>query len=129
MNSDKAGTGFGRYLQAIRLEKGISLEKVSEETRIGLTALKAIEQEAMAELPAEVFLKGFLRAYSKFIGADGDEVIRRYESQREVTRRISSVQGEPQTLSTGSFWKFLVALMIWGLVILFSSVGQALLDG
>ena len=49
MTSETVTTGFGRYLQAVRLEKGITLEKVSEETRIGLGTLKAIEQEALAE--------------------------------------------------------------------------------
>ena len=47
MTGDTADTGFGRYLQAIRLQRGITLEKVSEETRIGLGILKSIEQEAL----------------------------------------------------------------------------------
>ena len=123
MSSETAGAGFGRYLQAIRLQRGISLEKVSEETRIGLGTLKSIEQEALDELPAEVFLKGFLRSYSKFIDADGDEVIRRYESQRDVNQRIIHIEQMPQKLSTGSFWKFVLALLILVLVMLVSVFG------
>ena len=123
MSSETAGAGFGRYLQAIRLQRGISLEKVSEETRIGLGTLKSIEQEALDELPAEVFLKGFLRSYSKFIDADGDEVIRRYESQRDVNQKIIHIEQMPQKLSTGSFWKFVLALLILVLVMLVSVFG------
>ncbi len=123
MSSDTADAGFGRYLQAIRLQRGITLEKVSEETRIGLATLKSIEQEALDELPAEVFLRGFLRSYSKFIGADGDEVIRRYESQRDVNQKITHIEQMPQRLSTGSFWKFVLALLILMLVMLVSIFG------
>ena len=123
MSSDTAGAGFGRYLQAIRLQRNITLEKVSEETRIGLGTLKSIEQEALDDLPAEVFLKGFLRSYSKFIDADGDEVIRRYESQRDVNQKITHIEQMPQRLSTGSFWRFILALFILLLVMLVSIFG------
>jgi cytoskeletal protein RodZ len=124
MDSDTSGAGFGGYLQAIRLKRGISLEKVSEETRIGLGTLKAIEQEALDELPAEVFLKGFLRSYSAFINADGDEAVRRYESQRDVNRKISSIEQMPKKLSTGSLWKFILALLVLALVIFISVFGM-----
>jgi len=124
MDSNTAGTGFGGYLQAIRLKRGISLEKVSAETRIGLGTLKAIEQEALGELPAEVFLKGFLRSYAAFVDADGDEVIRRYESQRDVNSKISSIEHVPKKLSTGSLWKFILALLVLALVIFISVVAM-----
>jgi cytoskeletal protein RodZ len=124
MDGDTSGTGFGGYLQAIRLKRGISLEKVSEETRIGLGTLKAIEQESLDDLPAEVFLKGFIRAYSAFINADGDEAIRRYESQRDVNMKISSIEQMPKKLSTGSLWKFILALLVLALVIFISVFGM-----
>lgn len=128
MTSDTAGTGFGRYLQSIRLQRGITLEKVSEETRIGLGILKSIEQEALDELPAEVFLKGFLRSYSNFIDADGDEVIRRYETQRDVNQKITNIEQMPQRLSTGSFWKFALALLVLALLMFASIFGIQLLN-
>ena len=72
MESDKESLSFGRYLQAIRLEKKISLEQVSQQTRIGLGNLLLLEQEDHEQLPAEVYVKGFLRSYAKAVGADGD---------------------------------------------------------
>lgn len=120
MDSETAGAGFGGYLQSIRLKRGISLEKVSEETRIGLGTLKAIEREALDELPAEVFLKGFLRSYAGYVNADGEEVIRRYESRRNIDHKISSIEQVPKKLSTGSFLKFILALLVLALVIIIS---------
>jgi cytoskeleton protein RodZ len=84
-------------MQAIRLEKKISLEQVSQQTRIGLGNLLLIEQEDHERLPAEVYVKGFLRAYAKSVGADGDEVIRRYESCHEVPCKKYPVQTSPAT--------------------------------
>ena len=89
MNSEHLTTSFGRYLQAIRLEKKISLEKVSAQTRIGIGNLLLIEQEDHERLPAAVFVKGFLRSYADVIGADGDEAIRRYESRLVVVQKIA----------------------------------------
>ena len=100
MNSNKKSLSYGRYLQAIRLEKKISLEKVSAQTRIGLGNLLLIEQEDHEGLPAEVFVKGFLRSFAVAIGADGDEAVRRYESKLDVVHKIAESEaslGKPGT--------------------------------
>ena len=92
MKPEQDSLSFGRYLQAIRLEKKISLEKVSSQTRIRRSNLLLIEQEDHENLPAEVFVKGFLRSYADAIGADGDEAVRRYESQLDVVQKITKTQ-------------------------------------
>ena len=89
MKSDKESLSFGQYLQSVRLEKKISLEQVSDETRIGLGTLKLIEKEEHENLPAKVFVKGFLRAYARAIGADGEEAVQRYESRLSVIKELS----------------------------------------
>ena len=45
MKTEKESFSFGRYLQSLRLEKKINLEKVSEETRIAISNLQLIEKE------------------------------------------------------------------------------------
>jgi cytoskeleton protein RodZ len=69
---------FGRYLQTVRLERGLRLEAVAEETRIAPSTLKAIEAEDFDRLPPDVFLKGFLRAFARAVGADEREAIALY---------------------------------------------------
>lgn len=78
MAKSKNYLSFGRYLKNMRLEKGIHLATVSKETRVGIHNLALIENEDHAHLPAEVFVKGFLRAYAKAIGADGDRTLELY---------------------------------------------------
>ena len=111
MESDKESLSFGRYLQAIRLEKKISLEQVSEQTRIGLGNLLLIEEENHEQLPAQVYVKGFLRSYAKAIGADGDEVIRRYDSCLEVVQKISDSESASKGIGRGIWWKLLISLV------------------
>lgn len=87
MTDNQTSLSFGRYLKAIRLEKGIDLKSVSDETRIGIDILLQLEEESHDQLPAEVFVKGFLRAYAKAVGADGDEAVRRYTSVRAIFKK------------------------------------------
>jgi cytoskeletal protein RodZ len=104
---DKATLSFGRYLQAIRLEKAISLEMVSNETRIRKDMLALIEEENHNKLPSAVFVKGFIRAYAKAIGADGDEAIRRYNSRLQVIQKIQKSENDLKK-STIKFWPRLI---------------------
>ena len=112
MESDQEPLSFGRYLQAIRLEKKISLEQVSQQTRIGLGNLLLIEQEDHERLPAVVYVKGFLRSYAKAIGADGDEVIRRYESRLDVVEKISGSEFSSKKTARGIWRKLLVSVVL-----------------
>jgi cytoskeletal protein RodZ len=89
MKTEKESFSFGRYLQSMRLEKKISLEKVSEETRIAISNLQLIEKEALEALPDEVFVKGFLRSYASAIGADGDEAVKLYEARLNMVSRLT----------------------------------------
>jgi cytoskeletal protein RodZ len=110
MDNDRISTSFGRYLQAIRIEKGLSLDTVSKETRIRLESLLQIEEEDFKKLPDEVFVKGFLRAYAKAVGADGGEAIRLYESRLVVTKKIAESEADLKR-SSKKFWpRLLLAL-------------------
>jgi hypothetical protein len=110
MSDDKESLSFGRYLQAIRLEKNISLEQVAAQTRVGLGNLLLVEQEDHEQLPAEVFVKGFLRSYAAAIGADGDEAVRRYESRLDVVQKIAESETIDSKSQTRLGRKLIIAL-------------------
>ncbi len=117
MDADKESISFGRYLQAIRLEKKISLEQISQQTRIGLRSLLLIEEENHEQLPAEVYVKGFLRSYAKAIGADGDEVIRRYKSCQVVVQKSTESESSNIGIAHGIWWKLLISLVLLVVII------------
>ena len=107
MKSGKESFSFGRYLQAIRLEKKISLEKISEETRIATGNLQLIEKEDLEKLPDEVFVTGFLRAFARAIGADGDEAVQLYKARLEMEVKLASA-GSVLPKSSMVLWRNLI---------------------
>lgn len=89
MKAEKELFSFGRYLQTIRMEKKISLGKVSEETRIAVRNLQLMEKEDLEALPAEVFVRGFLRAFARAVGADAGEAVRLYDARLKLEKELS----------------------------------------
>jgi len=70
---------LGDLLREAREAKGISLEQVEKTTNIRTKLLQALEQEAYEELPAPVFVKGFLRNFARALGLDPDQVVALYK--------------------------------------------------
>jgi len=69
---------FGDKFRKAREKKGISLEDVSNVTKISSRNLQAIEQEHFDQLPGGVFNKGFIRAYAKHVGLDDEQAVSEY---------------------------------------------------
>ncbi|MGD2185892.1 MAG: DUF4115 domain-containing protein [Desulfobacterales bacterium] len=107
MKTEKESFSFGRYLQSIRLEKKISLEKVSHETRIGMGNLQNIEKEDLEALPAEVFVKGFLRSFARAVGADEEEAVRLFQARLRMESTLAGA-GSFSGRSSMKFWRHLV---------------------
>jgi cytoskeletal protein RodZ len=107
MKTEKESFSFGRYLQSIRLEKKISLEKVSEETRIGRSLLQIIEKEDLEALPAEVFVRGFLRSFARAVGADEGEAVRLYQGRLNMENSLADA-GSFSGQSSIKFWRYLI---------------------
>ena len=112
MESSSEQASFGQYLHAIRVEKRISLDQIAEETRIAVRNLEAIDREDPQGLPPEVFLKGFLRAYARAVGADGDEAVRRYDAHRTMTRKMEDAGRQPERGRSSMRWKLTAALAL-----------------
>jgi flagellar biosynthesis protein FlhG len=81
------GDFTGEALRRIRAARDISLETICEITKIRKFHLECIEAEQFSELPAAVFLRGFLRAYAQCMGLDTDEVCRDYMSRYDEWER------------------------------------------
>jgi cytoskeletal protein RodZ len=71
---------FGEYLKSLREEKGISLEEVSERTKIATSNLNFLENDHYELLPPKVFVKGFIRSYVDELGLDPEEALKRFDA-------------------------------------------------
>jgi DnaJ-class molecular chaperone len=68
----------GKMLKQIREKMGVDRKTISMETRISLKILEWIEEENVEQLPAQVYLKGFLKGYAQCLGLDPKKVIEDY---------------------------------------------------
>jgi cytoskeleton protein RodZ len=71
----------GAYLRSVRQAKQGSLEEMARATRVSTYQLEALESDRFSELPAPVFVKGFIRAYCHFLGEPADEALGRYRDR------------------------------------------------
>jgi cytoskeletal protein RodZ len=70
--------GLGAYLRSAREQRGLDIRDVALQTRISITFLKALEEEDFSKLPGEVFVKGFLKNYGRFLNLPEEEVMKRF---------------------------------------------------
>jgi cytoskeleton protein RodZ len=71
-------TGIGPALRKARLLRGKSLEEASRETHIRADYLRALERERFDSLLGDVYVRGFLRSYSAYLGLDPAKVLTVY---------------------------------------------------
>jgi flagellar biosynthesis protein FlhG len=84
------GVYDGPVLRRIRLSRGVELEDISVTTKINETYLRFIEENRYQDLPAPVYVRGFLREYSKCLHLDPNRVTQSYMD------RLSSRPGGPR---------------------------------
>jgi cytoskeleton protein RodZ len=69
---------FGDRLRKEREQRGITLDDIALNTKIGTRLLRALEEEKFDQLPGGIFNKGFVRAYARHVGIDEEQAIADY---------------------------------------------------
>jgi cytoskeletal protein RodZ len=112
---------LGTFLKYERERRGVSVAELSRVTRIPLASLEAIESDRFDELPGEVFVRGFLKAYAQAIDLVPADVLARYTSSRRVAYVTPlPVQTPLQAAREGQGRRFGVAIAFVLLLILLS---------
>jgi cytoskeletal protein RodZ len=69
---------IGEKLRLARETRGVALRDISEQTRISMRYLEAIEADDYGRLPGGIFTRSFIRAYAKFIAYGEDQAMEEY---------------------------------------------------
>lgn len=69
---------IGQILQKERELRQLSLEELSQTTRIPLRTLQSLEADRHDELPGEVFVRGFIKSYARSLGIDSGPLLERF---------------------------------------------------
>lgn len=69
---------IGEQLRLAREGRGIGLREISDQTRISVRYLEAIESNDYGRLPGGVFNRSFIKAYARCIGYDEHAAVEGY---------------------------------------------------
>ncbi len=105
----------GEVLRKQRKAKGISLIEVSEHTKIGKRYLEALENGEYHLLLGETYVRGFLRAYAKYLELDDEQLLRLYLEQRQMNTDRSEGHSDrirEKNEVNPSLWSALVVILV-----------------
>jgi cytoskeleton protein RodZ len=83
---------IGNSLREARVRRGVDFAQAELATKIRGKYLRALEEEQFALLPAQTYVKGFLRTYAEYLGLDGQLYVDEFNS-----RFVSGDDQEPRT--------------------------------
>src|ERR1700740_876690 len=101
--TDSSSLSFGEELRRERVIRDISLEEISQSTKISVRLLRALEESDVQKLPAPTFTRGFIRAYARHLGIDPEEKVNAYlaDLANEAPDAPSSKKARPRS----RFWR------------------------
>jgi cytoskeleton protein RodZ len=72
---------IGNSLREARLRRGVDFAQAEVATKIRGKYLRALEDEQFELLPAQTYVKGFLRTYAEYLGLDGQLYVDEFNSR------------------------------------------------
>jgi len=73
----------GSAIRRLREARGVMVDQINLSTNISLTNLRSIEEDNLDDLPAPVYLRGYLKQIAQFLGVDSDWVVPGYMARFE----------------------------------------------
>lgn len=115
---------LGEILRKERLEQGITLDELEEQTKIRKRYLEAIEDGNYNVLPGKFYVRAFIKSYAEAVGLDPTEVMMHYknaipnpepeqplvETSRKSSRRISNTDKLAKWASSLLLLSFIVLI-------------------
>jgi cytoskeleton protein RodZ len=113
---------IGNSLREARLRQGLDLAEVEQATKVRGRYLRALEDEQFEVLPAQTYVKGFLKAYADHLGLDGDLYVEEFNSRYATgdEEAIAPAQG-----GGGGSWPRPVRLQSSAVLISLTAIGLA----
>jgi cytoskeleton protein RodZ len=111
---------FGDRMRREREMRGVTLEEISESTKISKRSLQALEEEDFDLLPGGIFNKGFVRAYARFLGIDEEQAVADFmaanneqlATEDQFPLKIQDRQAQPPLNPKRSLAPVILALLV-----------------
>ena len=85
----------GEQLRTAREHHGMDRQDVADQLHLRPSIIQAIEESDYEAMPADLFLKGYVRTYARLTEQDGDDLIARLDRELEPYREKQEAQKEP----------------------------------
>jgi cytoskeletal protein RodZ len=85
----------GRRLQEQRRQRGLDLDAAAKATHIRKHYLQSLEQGDFGALPSAAQVRGFLRAYAKYLKLDAEQLLAQLQPTAEEANPIQPPPAEP----------------------------------
>lgn len=66
---------FGPNLRRIRIQRGISIEKIAASTKVSADLLNGLERNDFSRWPVGIYARSYVRQYAYAIGVDPDSTV------------------------------------------------------
>lgn len=113
--------GIGEALRAAREEQGRTLEEAARDTRVRTDHLRALEEERFDGFGGDVYAKGFLSTYARYLHLDPGPLLERYRryAQHDEYDTAALASGSVASLPTSSLptwiaWVLVAVVVIGG---------------
>lgn len=118
MTSDETRhASFGRYLRSVRIDKGIDIKNVAEETKISLTILEKLESENHDHLPDPIYVRGFIQAYAGVVGADPVQALEKYAAGLAKRMETVATASELSKRKTRFWYHFITCFSLLAFIV------------
>jgi cytoskeletal protein RodZ len=97
--SQNGRSAVGERLRDAREVRGVDLFRVERDTKIRAKYLGALEDGDFADLPGDVYTRGFLRNYATYLGLDADEMEEQWREEAGHVAPIRPTVIGPQPLT------------------------------
>ena len=79
---------LGEKIGKLRSEYRMSFTEVSRATKIPIKYLEYLERAEYEKLPADVYVRGYLRSYARHLGLADETLIRLYEKEQHINKNL-----------------------------------------
>ena len=112
----------GEYLKSVREEKNITLEEVSEKTKIKVRFLVDIENDIFDNLGGAGYAKAMILTYARLIGADQKKILENLNLSETHSGidKTKSIQPKKLLIPTTIFSLFLLIILV--IILIFVAV-------
>lgn len=119
---------LGEKILKLRSEYRMSFTEVSRATKIPIKYLEYLERAEYEKLPADVYVRGYLRSYARHLGLPDEALIKLYEKEQHINKNLGRervVSGvEPRIpLQGGGFVVTSKELLIGGVALVLLVIG------